>query len=89
MSDVRVKNIVCRRHGDFYMEHDGLVGSLEYWPAVCQSESHVVRVYKRSEFDGDIYPLPIYVMSFGDYAKAEDRLLELLENASWTLLKYG
>jgi hypothetical protein len=76
--------IICQ------LESQGLFGYIEHrW------DSYVVRVYRHTKpkiqrvGDPNYWPDPIYVMSFGNGIKAEDRLIELLEHPAWTLLKYS
>lgn len=71
------------------LENQGLIGTLEYHH---DSRSYIVRVYKASDFKtpiGTTAVYPLYVCSFGNGVRAEDRLLELLEYPAWTYLKFG
>lgn len=69
------------------LENGGLVGF------VCfEQNSYIVRIWSISAREKgreeNRYVHPFYYMSFGNGIQAEDRLLELLEHPSWTLLKY-
>lgn len=73
------------------LTNQGLYGNLTY-----EQDAYLVRVYRVSDIIdyghlvGKVkYPSPIYYMSFGNGVQAEDRLIDLLENPAWTLLKYG
>lgn len=75
-----------------YLENQGLIGEVSYY-ANQFAISYILRVWRRSDILDNIgnssFIDPIYVMSFSDGVRAEDRLLELLEHPAWTLLKYG
>lgn len=75
--------IICK------LQNEELFGGVTF-----EYGSYIVRVYKMSELRDeesrlDVLTKPIYYMSFGDGTKAEDRLIELLEQPAWTILKYG
>lgn len=64
------------------LKNQGLTGYIEEHFNYKES-GYIVRVYR----DADL-STPLYIMSFGDGAKAEDRLLELMEHPAWTLLRF-
>lgn len=66
------------------LRNQGLFGYVEVY-----QYSYIVRVFRESDLYRSTNAGAIYVTSFGNGVDAETRLLDLMENPAWTLLKYG
>jgi len=70
-----------------------LIATMEVIPV---SKTWIVRLYSLTSdtsmicgFPRYVFPEPMTVMVFGSQSKAEEKMLELIVNPSWSILKYG